>query len=88
MIAPNISEEAMQVFATKPNLRVIIFDDIKKISNDIDFKPALGGVLIQDTNYSLNEENWKCVTNQKPNDDLMRDANFAYKVSKHVKSND
>ena len=87
VIAPNISEEAMQVFATKPNLRVIIFDDIKKISNDIDFKPALGGVLIQDTNYSLNEENWKCVTNQKPSDDLMRDANFAYKVSKHVKSN-
>jgi phosphoribosylaminoimidazolecarboxamide formyltransferase/IMP cyclohydrolase len=87
VIAPKITEEAMQIFSSKPNLRVLIFDDIKKISNTIDFKPALGGVLIQDANYSLNEKNWKCVTEKKPNNDLMRDATFAYKVSKHVKSN-
>ena len=77
----------MQIFLTKPNLRVLIFNDIATISNHIDFKPALGGILVQDAEYSLNEANWRCVTEKKPTDDLMRDGIFAYKVSKHVKSN-
>lgn len=87
VIAPSLDEEAMQIFSKKPNIRILIFDDIKKISNDVDFKPALGGILIQDANYSLNEENWKCVTDVKPTDEMIRDAAFAYRVSKHVKSN-
>ncbi len=87
VIAPSISEAAMNVFKTKPNLRVIIFDNIEKISNKYDIKPGLGGILIQESDYSLNEENWKCVTETKPTEQMIKDANFAYKVAKHVKSN-
>jgi phosphoribosylaminoimidazolecarboxamide formyltransferase/IMP cyclohydrolase len=87
VIAPAVSDDAMKVFKTKPNLRVIIFNDIKEISNEIDFKPALGGVLLQKTDYSINRENWKCVTKTRPTTDEFNDAEFAYRVSKHVKSN-
>ncbi len=87
VIAPIVSEDAMKVFKTKPNLRVIIFEDIKKISNKVDFKPALGGVLLQDADYSINRNNWKCVTVKNLSDAEFDDAEFAYKVAKHVKSN-
>ena len=87
VIAPKISAEAMKVFSKKANIRVITFKDIKDISNKSDIKLALGGVLIQEPDYSINRENWKCVTNVKPTKEEYEDAEFAYKVSKHVKSN-
>lgn len=87
VISSSISEEALNIFKTKPNLRVLTFKDIKDISNNYDVRPALGGMLIQASDYSINRNNWKCVTENQPNKSRMEDAEFAYKVAKHVKSN-
>lgn len=87
VIAPKISIKAMTIFKTKPNLRVLTFENIKEISNKFDLKLAMGGMLIQETDYSINTDNWKCVTQKKPTQKEYEDAAFAYKVAKHVKSN-
>lgn len=87
VIAPSFSDEALLVLKTKANLRVLTFDDIKDISNNLELKTILGGLLIQKKDYDLNEANWKCVTDTCPDIKEMNDAKFAYLVSKHVKSN-
>jgi phosphoribosylaminoimidazolecarboxamide formyltransferase/IMP cyclohydrolase len=87
VIAPKISPDAFEVFKSKKNLRVITFDSISDIRNSVDFKPALGGVLMQNADYSVNRGNWECVTEKRPSFEEFRDMEFAFKVSKHCKSN-
>ena len=89
IIAPSISEDALILLKTKPNLRVLTFNDIALLTNKFDIKSVLGGLLIQEKDYDLNFDNWRIMTDSKLEDEpeLMNQARFAYTISKYVKSN-
>ena len=90
IIAPSFSTDALKIFSSKKNLRLL---KINKINNQplIDhkiMKDLSDGFLIQDRDLeTLNIDNLKVVTTKKPNDEEIKDLIFAFKIAKHVKSN-
>lgn len=86
IIAPDYEREALEVFASKKNLRVMRM--IKPSSSVFDVRTISGGLLVQDRDRGvIDESNLKVVTARKPTDEEMRALRFAWIVAKHVKSN-
>lgn len=90
VIAPDYSDEALKILKQKKNLRVLRLKDINAPLPElgIDAKKVLGGMLIQDLNRSLfNEDELEFVTERKPTEGELKNLIFGFKVVKHVKSN-
>lgn len=90
IIAPDFEAEALGVFGTKKNLRVIKFPELKeKITpSGFDFKRILGGFIVQQWDKIEDEfAHSKVVTKRQPTLDEWKALKFAWKVCKHVKSN-
>ena len=89
IIAPSISRNAEDVLAKKENIRLLKYDDIKQThSTNLDFKKVSGGLLIQDIDAGMiNEDKLRVVTKVKPSELEIKDMLFAWKVAKMVKSN-
>lgn len=86
VIAPSFSKEALKIFETKKNLRVISCD--MKNSNLKDVKRTSFGYLIQENDLAqCNKRNLKVVTKKKPTATEIKDLMFALKIVKFVKSN-
>ncbi len=86
IIAPAYTEEALDIFGKKKNLRVLRIPSILEQDPSFEVKKVAGGLLLQEKNKSLISE-IKVVTEREPSSEEMRDLEFAYKVAKHVKSN-
>ena len=90
IVAPSYEEEALAIFTTKKNLRVLKLDDISVPQNEnaYDLKKVNGGLIVQTIDSKLlNEDELKVATNRAPSDKEMEDLKFAWKVVKFVKSN-
>ncbi|MEY3220156.1 MAG: hypothetical protein RIT27_1513 [Pseudomonadota bacterium] len=88
IIAPDISEEAKPILATKTNVRVLSCGFWEKSIPDLDFKRVNGGLLVQDRDLGMvTKDDLKIVTKRIPTEQEMRDLLFAWKVVKFVKSN-
>uniref|UniRef100_A0A7C6AA87 Bifunctional purine biosynthesis protein PurH n=1 Tax=candidate division WOR-3 bacterium TaxID=2052148 RepID=A0A7C6AA87_UNCW3 len=85
IVAPKVKEEAMAVFKTKKNLRIIEFSgELPKMS----IRTCLGGVLIQERDLLLEDSaKWRVVSETKPTTEQLKDLEFAWKVCKFVRSN-
>ncbi|WP_291563077.1 MULTISPECIES: bifunctional phosphoribosylaminoimidazolecarboxamide formyltransferase/IMP cyclohydrolase [unclassified Clostridium] len=84
IIAPNFTEEALDVLKRKKNLRII-----KCNSKPMDNKEMVtvdGGVLVQTVDNKLIDE-IKVVTKKSPSEEEMKDLIIGMKVAKYVKSN-
>ena len=87
IIAPGFTSEAKAVFAKKPNTRVLEVS-MDSISLKSEVKSILGGYLVQNSDtLGIEDEDWKLVTNKELSNDQQADAEFAWKLIKHVKSN-
>ncbi|KAB3534439.1 bifunctional phosphoribosylaminoimidazolecarboxamide formyltransferase/IMP cyclohydrolase [Alkaliphilus pronyensis] len=87
IIAPDFTQEALEIFKAKKNIRLIKLKDIKASEvKDIDIKKVYGGILIQEKNMALIHKS-EIVTKKQPTKQEMEDLVFAYKVVKHMKSN-
>lgn len=85
ILAPDFDKDAFELLSKKKNRRLIKF---RFFENSFDLKRISGGFLYQDKdNIVLNENDLKFVTDRKPDDTMMDDAVFAYKIVKHTKSN-
>jgi len=87
IIAPKVSPAALQVAASKKNVRVLECgmwpeEPVPRL----DFKKVTGGVLVQEADLALFAE-LKVVTRRAPTEQEMADLLFAWKVAKFVKSN-
>jgi len=83
--APKFDAEALQIFATKKNLRLV---EVAALEQKWVMKHVSGGALLQDNDMRpLTEADLKVVSQRKPTDQEMKDLLFAWKVCKHVKSN-
>lgn len=88
IVAPSFSEEAMAILSKKKNLRLLQLPHIEKHDYTTPkAKTVLGGLLIQDMDLKLLEDDLKVVTERQPSEKEMEDLLFAWKVVKHAKSN-
>jgi phosphoribosylaminoimidazolecarboxamide formyltransferase/IMP cyclohydrolase len=89
LIAPQFSEEALALLATKPNMR-ILEDGERRRTNiaERDLKRVMGGLLVQDRDIGLEDRTeMEVVTRRKPSEAEWGEMLFAWKVCKHVRSN-
>ncbi len=88
VVAPSFHPGALEVFATKKDVRLLeIPSGVRKIKG-FDYKKVSGGLLMQDDLKEIYAtDSWQTVTTRKPTEQELRDLIFALKVVKHVKSN-
>ncbi len=87
IIAPKVSEAAVEVVAAKKNVRLLACGQWPADpAPRLDFKRVNGGLLVQDTDLSL-FESLKVVTKRAPSDKELEDLLFTWRVAKFVKSN-
>jgi phosphoribosylaminoimidazolecarboxamide formyltransferase/IMP cyclohydrolase len=86
IIAPEYTEEALDILKKKKNLRLLKLDveKLKRASQEI--KTVVGGVIVQDQDEKLGEK-FEVVTKTKPDVKMVDEMHFAFKVVKHQKSN-
>lgn len=90
VIAPSFTQGAIDVLTKKKNIRLLELPTIavKRGKNEFDMKRVMGGLLVQQRDNELyNEEDWKVVTESAPTEKEIEDLKFAWKVVKHAKSN-
>jgi phosphoribosylaminoimidazolecarboxamide formyltransferase/IMP cyclohydrolase len=89
IIAPDATEEAIKIVATKKNLRLLLagsLPDPRAIG--LTAKTVAGGLLVQSRdNAVVDDMALKVATRRAPTDAELRDLKFAFRVAKHVKSN-
>lgn len=87
VVAPDFSDEALEIFRKKKNLRVLRVED-GGFSDVLEYRTIAGGMLVQNRDdLVVSEFDLKIVTTRKPTDEEVRALLFAWKVCKHVKSN-
>ncbi len=89
VIAPEVDDAALAVFAKKPNVRVLATGEWSEMAaHSIDYKRIAGGMLAQDADRdTLMMTDLKVVTKRIPGADELRDLLFAWHVAMYVKSN-
>ena len=88
VIAPDFTDEAMEIFATKKNLRVIQVDMTKTDEAIDQYVSVNGGLLVQhlDTQIETITADM-CATKVQPDEATLADMQFGWNIVKHVKSN-
>jgi phosphoribosylaminoimidazolecarboxamide formyltransferase/IMP cyclohydrolase len=89
IVAPGFDDAAKAIFAAKKNLRLLELPagglDPEK---ELQLKRILGGMLVQQPDLGeLKDSELRTVTKRMPTAEEMATMRFAWKVSKHVKSN-
>ena len=88
VIAPSYEPEALQIFATKKNLRVLETGKLTLPKPKQEFRYVDGGLLVQDRDTNIVQpEQLKVVTAKQPTPEQIDTMLFAWKVLKYVKSN-
>jgi len=83
--APGFTAEAKERFAAKKNLRLV---EVKSANTLRVAKQVSGGMLLQDADRGhVTVGELKCVTKRQPTAEELRSLIFAWRVTKHVKSN-
>ncbi len=91
VIAPSFDKKVLEIFKDNNEIKLVkINTPLKKyrtqISEEVFLTPF--GTLIQDKNNSeLDKELFKVVTREKPTQEQIEDAVFAWKISKYGKTN-
>jgi phosphoribosylaminoimidazolecarboxamide formyltransferase / IMP cyclohydrolase len=87
VVAPSFHAEALAVFASKKQLRVVELP-VSKGTGMLDYKRVRGGFLVQDRfQFNPSEEGWKVVTKRQPSEREWNDLRFAWTAVAAVKSN-
>ena len=88
VIAPDFTDEAMEIFATKKNLRVIQVDMTQSTEAIDQYVSVNGGLLVQhlDTQIETITADM-CATKVQPDATTLADMQFGWNIVKHVKSN-
>ncbi len=89
VIAPGASMQALEIFAAKKNLRLLITEGLADpLAAAQTLRQVSGGYLFQDKdNGHITADDLKIVTKRAPDAREMADMLFAWRVAKHVKSN-
>jgi len=86
IIAPSVSQEAIEVVSEKKNVRLLECGTWGEGGQTLDFKRVNGGLLVQDADLLLTND-LKVVSKRQPTEQEMTDLLFTWRVAKFVKSN-
>lgn len=86
VMAPSFTDEAKEIFSKKKNLRLLELPIKKGLVRHRRYRSILGGFLVQDSDVELFKE-LKVVTKRQPTEEEMEALNYAWRVSKYVRSN-
>jgi phosphoribosylaminoimidazolecarboxamide formyltransferase / IMP cyclohydrolase len=87
VVAPDCSPEARDILAKKSKVRVLILPDLQTGAKQT-VKAIAGGFLVQASDDVVETpQSWRVVTKKTPTPEQLAELLFAWKVSKHVKSN-
>ena len=88
IIAPSISQEALDIISAKKNIRVLEAGVREHAIQQLTMKRVSGGLLIQDNDQGIIERgDLKIVSKRPPTEKEIEDLLFTWKVVKYVKSN-
>ena len=89
IVAPSATAEAMQIFANKKNLRLLLTEGLADPKAEgLTVRSVSGGLLVQTRdNRNVDDCELKVVTKRQPSEAELADLKVAAKVAKHVKSN-
>lgn len=90
VIAPHFTTEALAVFATKKNLRVVESSVVTRQGHTQPWtaRSILGGMLLQTPDdHRITSQNWTCATSAQPTPAMLAEMAFAMTLCRHVKSN-
>ncbi len=87
VVAPDCSPEARDILAKKSKVRILLLPDLTTGEKQT-VKVIAGGFLVQAADDVVETPvEWRVVTEQQPTPAQLAELLFAWKVSKHVKSN-
>ncbi len=89
VIAPGADAAALEVFAGRKNLRLLLTDGLPDPrAKALAWRQVAGGFLVQERDAGrVAATDLRVVTKRAPSEAEMRDLLFAWRVAKHVKSN-
>lgn len=88
IMAPSFSSDAMDLLIKKKNRRLIVFSNALFKDSSLSARSIRGGLLIQNRDLlNVPRSEMTVVTDLQPTEEQWKDALFAWKVVKHVKSN-
>ncbi|MGH1461600.1 MAG: bifunctional phosphoribosylaminoimidazolecarboxamide formyltransferase/IMP cyclohydrolase [Neptuniibacter sp.] len=89
IIAPAVTQEASDIVAAKPNVRLLECGEWSvNRAHGFDYKRVNGGLLVQDRDLGhVDASELKVVTKVQPTEQEIRDLLFCWEVAKFVKSN-
>ncbi|MFN6272115.1 MAG: bifunctional phosphoribosylaminoimidazolecarboxamide formyltransferase/IMP cyclohydrolase [Microcystis sp.] len=87
VVAPDCSPEARDILAKKSKVRILLLPDLSTGEKQT-VKVIAGGFLVQAADDVVETpDEWRVVTEKQPTAAQLAELLFAWKVSKHVKSN-
>jgi len=87
VISPDFSEEALEIFRKKKNLRVLKVDG-NAAPNPFEYRQISGGYLVQNQDLlSISKDDLTVASERQPTEKEIQAMLLAWKVCKHVKSN-
>jgi phosphoribosylaminoimidazolecarboxamide formyltransferase/IMP cyclohydrolase len=89
LFAPGYDEDALEVLATKRNMRVLdAHGDHEPSVVEADLRQVMGGMLVEDPDeVTEGRSEMEVVSARQPTDEEWDELLFAWKVCKHVRSN-
>jgi phosphoribosylaminoimidazolecarboxamide formyltransferase/IMP cyclohydrolase len=88
VIAPDFSDDALQKFADKPNVRLLRCKLQPPLTATLNYQRVSGGLLVQQKDtHRIERQDCACVTDREPTEREWLDMLFAWKVARMAKSN-
>jgi phosphoribosylaminoimidazolecarboxamide formyltransferase/IMP cyclohydrolase len=89
LFAPGYADEALEILTQKQNIRILEDNERRlPLVGEPEVRQVTGGLLVQDRDTERDDrEAMEVVTERKPTDKEWQDLLFAWRVSRHVKSN-
>lgn len=88
IVAPSYDEDVLEFLKKKKDRRIVQqMVDLRSIQ-ELDIRSVYGGYLVQDRDTArITKDSLKVVTKKRPTDTELESLLFAWRVSKHVRSN-
>jgi len=93
VVAPDYEHNVLELLSKRAKLRVLRVPNIYQKNQLPDIRTVSGGVLLQTSNDPISYDDkeatasWKVVSKVQPTEAQISDLLFAWRISKHVKSN-
>lgn len=88
IVAPAFSGDACEMYASKPNCRLIATGGVNPAGQGIEFRSVEGGLLAQQSDgVAEDPTDFTCPTKVQPTPEMMDELMFAWRAVKSVKSN-